>query len=305
MKLFKSPYIKFALSLVLSGLILYLLYRKLSFNAVLDLISTINPYYFTGFILLILVQLFMASYRWQRILLNLAGKDVSLFKSSQYVIGSYSANLIIPAKMGEFVRVAWEKDKERRKYVLRLVVLEKLLDVFSLYAIYSVSLSFAIKNSERFWLFVFTVLLPVFLLVLVILLIRVEFIRKRIPQKINELSSLLKALFNEKKAFFFRLILFSIALWLVQVGQFILIFLSTDLHPGLMEAYAGNSLAVLAGAFIPSIGGIGPRDATIVWFFEGLTSNLLLTTIGLLSALRIIIPALIGLPFFFNLTRKS
>ncbi len=301
----KSKYIKFTLSLIFSSIILYLLYRKISFQSFIELITLINLYYFSGFILLILIQLTIASFRWKTILESLTKTRISIFRASQLVIGSYSANLIIPAKMGEFVRVVWEKDKEKRKYVLRLVVFEKMLDVFSIYFIYALALSFVINSSSRILLYLGTVIAPLIALGIILMLLRNKTIFERLPSRIKDAMLLLKKLFSEQKLFFRNIVLVSLGLWIIQIGQFILIFLSLNVHPGFIEAYAGNSLAVLAGAFIPSIGGIGPRDAAIVWFFEGLANNVLLTAIGLLSALRIIIPAFMGLPFFFNLTRKS
>jgi uncharacterized membrane protein YbhN (UPF0104 family) len=116
----KSKYIKFTLSLIFSSIILYLLYRKISFQSFIELITLINLYYFSGFILLILIQLTIASFRWKTILESLTKTRISIFRASQLVIGSYSANLIIPAKMGEFVRVVWEKDKEKAKVCLAI-----------------------------------------------------------------------------------------------------------------------------------------------------------------------------------------
>jgi uncharacterized membrane protein YbhN (UPF0104 family) len=304
-KFLNSKNVKFLLSLIFSGLILYFLYRNFSLGNIVELISTIDLFYFSIFILLIFTQLLIATFRWKRITGKLVGTKMGMFKSWQVVIGSYSANLIIPAKMGEFVRVIWEKDAEKRKYILRLVIFEKLLDVFSIYLIYAVSLSFVLNSSSRIQLYLATVAVPLALLFFFLLLLKQGKVKQFIPGKILLAIELIKEIVRTKKHFFQRLLFISIFLWVIQVGQFILIFYSMNVYPGILEAYAGNSLAVLAGAFIPSIGGIGPRDATIVWFFAELANKALLTTIGLMTALRVIIPAFIGLPFFFNLTRKS
>lgn len=288
----------------LSVLILYYLYKGTSFSEVSGQIKLLNPYFFSGFVILILVQLIIAVCRWKYITGKLAEYKINFSESAQLVIGSYSANLIIPAKMGEFIRVIWEKNKEKRKQILKLVFFEKILDVFSLYLIYALTLTFVLNTDTRVKLYLISVVIPVISSLLFLLLLKNRKITMLLPKKVSEFISLLKTLFSEKRKFFYRIIFISLLLWIIQVGQFIFIFLSANVSPGLVEAYAGNSLAILAGAFIPSIGGIGPRDATIIWFFDGLASDMLLTTIGLISALRIIIPALIGLPFFFNLTRK-
>jgi uncharacterized membrane protein YbhN (UPF0104 family) len=68
--------------------------------------------------------------------------------------------------------------------------------------------------------------------------------------------------------------------------------------------FSGSSLAILAGAVIISIGGVGPRDASLIWFYSGFVSREILVSVGIISIFRIIVPALIGLPFFLMLSLK-
>jgi uncharacterized membrane protein YbhN (UPF0104 family) len=100
-------------------------------------------------------------------------------------------------------------------------------------------------------------------------------------------------------------LIISVMLWLVQGFEFYAMFLMFDLAPSIIDVYAGSFLALLAGAIPVSIAGLGPRDAVIINFFQSVASFELLAGIGIISLFRIIIPALIGLPFFLTQTKNS
>ena len=68
--------------------------------------------------------------------------------------------------------------------------------------------------------------------------------------------------------------------------------------------FNGGFLALIAGALPVSIAGLGPRDAVIISFFKGIAPYEALAGVGIASLFRIIIPALIGLPFFLIQTKE-
>lgn len=299
----KKKQLKYLLSIVISVIILVVIYRKINFKELIPLMGDIKVLPFSIFIILILLQLVIASQRWRVILAAYGDKKMSLFQSSKYVVGSYSANLIIPAKMGEVVRVAWEKDKEKRTETFKLVLFEKLLDISAVFLIFVLSLVFVLTTKERLGLFLVAGAAPIVLGTLAVFSISRFGLLNKLPKKIKGFLDFYadNVKLNPK---FYGIVLISVVLWIIQITQFYFMFLSFDIQLPLLESYAGNALAVLAGAFVPSIGGIGPRDATIIWFFKSAAESLPLIAIGAVSALRIIVPALIGLPFFFQLTRK-
>ena len=303
-----KKYMKFSISVLLSVLILYFLYRKIDYYQFARIMSQINLTWFSVYLLLFFPQLLIACYRWNFLTNRIGKKQYSYYQSVQQVVGSYSANLIIPAKMGEFVRLLWLRKTDFKIPLLGLILVEKLWDVISLVLIAFVSFILLAVTNPDFripWL-VFSGLLISGIIFL--LLFKNFFLKKRSNIKSEKIKSFLVTfdlLWNNYRKELFRAFMISILLWIIQITQFYFIFLSLNTFIPLPYLFAGSSLAVLAGAIIFSIGGIGPRDAVIVWFFSSFAVSEILVSAGILSVLRIIIPALAGLPFFFNLTRKS
>jgi hypothetical protein len=202
--------------------------------------------------------------------------------------------------MGEIIRVVWTKEAGERKKTLALVLFEKLLDLSSVFLIMIIFLFLLFIQGNKVNEFFLLGLIPFLLAATGIFLIY-----KFSDHFLARLHHLKKAVFIvfQKRDKALYLISISIVLWFVQISQFLIIFSAFKVEVPLDYLYAGNAMAVLAGALIPSVGGIGPRDATIIWFFSEYAAKSILASIGLISALRIIIPAIIGLPGFFFLTK--
>ncbi|MBA7526725.1 hypothetical protein ES705_18895 [subsurface metagenome] len=296
--------IKLLFSLLMSALFLFLIYRKIDFKALTTTLKGINPGFFVLYFLLFIPQLLLAAFRWRYILKKFNNYSVSFYNSLQMVTGSYSANLVVPAKMGEVVRVFWV-DKTKSKYKPILIVLfEKLWDLFSVWIIFCFFLFFLFSFGENFHRIAFLVtlinILGIFLLFVIIRVLPKW--KKSGKYRIMELASSLLNFFIQNKRFLLPALFWSLALWMVQIFQFYFMFRVFGIQLPIAMVLSGSSLAVLAGAVVISIGGIGPRDATLLWFFSGLVTKEVLVSVGIISVFRIIIPALIGIPFFIYLS---
>jgi len=74
-----------------------------------------------------------------------------------------------------------------------------------------------------------------------------------------------------------------------------------DRLPSLQEFLALGSLVVLMSN-IPSLGGIGPREATLMAVFAGYADPSTLLSVGVLMSFSVqVLPALVGVPFMFRL----
>jgi hypothetical protein len=79
--------------------------------------------------------------------------------------------------------------------------------------------------------------------------------------------------------------------------------LEPDRLPSLDEFLALGSLVVLMSN-IPSLGGIGPREATLVAVFSPYAEEATLLSVGLLMSFSVqVLPALLGIPLMFSLLR--
>ncbi|MCX6234658.1 MAG: lysylphosphatidylglycerol synthase transmembrane domain-containing protein [Bacteroidetes bacterium] len=311
-----KKYIKLFLSILLSGVILWLIYRKMDFVQLAATFRQIRLLPALVFLLSFIPQFFLATVRWKVMVRRIGGVTQTFYKSFQQVVGSYSANLVIPGKMGEFVRIPWMRKLPLNTPVLILVMLEKSLDllavIMNLFIFLVVYIMLTDNNLSI--LNLITLILGLFIMTVVLL----YYFRKGISSWIEKRF---KGYLNKKSGdfFYFRwkqvighfdqhiqwYLLISILLWLVQGFEFFIIFWMFGIRISLVNVYTGCFLALLAGALPVSIAGLGPRDAVIITFFKGAASYATLAGVGLMSLFRIIIAALVGLPFFFIQTKES
>lgn len=297
-------YAKLLLSFLVSGLFLFLIYRKIEFDSLGATLLNANWGYFWIYILLFLPQIAVASYRWKYILSRINNYPVSFFHSLQMVVGSYSANLAVPAKMGEMVRVFWV-DKTRSKYKPFMIILfEKIWDLLAVYVIAYISLFFLFRDNPRYSMLIgCATLANIVGIILVSVLLAIRSRKNTSPDsKFSKIVSAPIDFLIENRDKLPKIAAWSILLWLIQLLQFYYMFLVFDIQLSIPLVLAGGGLGVLAGAIIVSIGGIGPRDAALIWFYAGIVSKEILVSVGIISIFRIIGPALLGLPFFINLS---
>lgn len=289
---------------MVSVLILLLIYRKVDFGQLKDILTSVSALHFSIYILLFIPQIALAAFRWRYILSRISNYPVSYLKSFQMVVGSYSANLIIPAKMGEVVRVFWV-DKSKSKYKpFALVIFEKMWDILVVYLIFYIAFIFVQFHSEKFReaFYIFSAINAGAVMAIILFAL----LKKKIPlagnNKMSEILNSIREFWHESKSDFPVVFIWSIVLWIVQVSQFYFMFRAFNVILPVDLVFSGSALSVLAGAVIISIGGVGPRDATIIWFFASLVSKEILVSVGIISVLRIVVPAIVGLPFFIKLS---
>lgn len=303
------------ISIVLSVVILVIIYDKVDFASFGDVFSEIRMVPFIIFLLLFIPQLWLATKRWNIMTREIGKVKLKFFDSFKQVVGSYSANMIIPGKMGEIVRIPWMKKYNVQTPVLILVFLEKAFDVLSVLVIlFIASLIYLFTGTEhRFLLQIVVVLLAALFVLLFVFYFRRKkisgFIDRRFAGYLSgksdsfiyfRIKAALKYV-DIRIAWYFTI---SIVLWVVQIFEFYFIFLMFSIYPSGLDLYVGISLALLAGALPVSIAGLGVRDAVIIKFFGRYAVIETLAGVGIFSLFRIIVPALIGLPFFMMQTKK-
>lgn len=307
-----NKYVKMGLSLLLSVVIICFIYRKIQFDELVSVMSDMRLGYFLLYIFFLLLQLLMAAGRWKMIMSRIGNIDLSYFKNMSLVIGSYSANLVIPGKMGEVVRVVWMRHYHPALNTIGLVIVEKIWDIFSLIIIFFIAVIWLNISNSGFQLPLYissTIMVTiVFAYIYRYRLIQLTekfpvFIKEKL--KLKEIGAGLIKIMERQHVILPGLLFYSLLLWIVQVSQFYFMFACFDIFIPLPDLFAGSSLAVLAGAIIISIGGIGPRDAVILWFFGSYAPAEILISVGILSILRVVLPAFAGLPFFYHQTRKT
>ncbi|PID95035.1 MAG: hypothetical protein CSA95_01475 [Bacteroidetes bacterium] len=302
--------IRLLISLLLSATILFLIYRNMDIPQIAGVIRRVDPMLFLLFLLLFIPQLFIASLRWNLMTLHIGKVKSPLISSWHQVIGSYSANLIIPGKMGEIVRLPWMQKYQTHCPVLILVFMEKLLDIFSVVLlmmgawVYVCAHTGTNTSAHNGGLLLGLVMMTAMVLTFIFRKRTFSLIARLFPkwvgrQKEESIYVRIKQSLEYLKDELLPFIALSVGLWFVQLLEFYVIFRMFGVDPGLFEVMFGCSLALLAGAIPISVAGVGPRDAVIISYFSNWAGNETLAAIGIITILRIVIPALLGLPSFF------
>ena len=308
--------IKLFISVLISFVILFVIYQRIDFKELGQVFLHIDPLASTGFLILIAVQLFIAAWRWNILTREMGQVRLPFFTSFEQVVGSYSANLVIPGKLGEIVRLPWMRKYALKTPVILMVLFEKLLDIAAVIFILFISLLLLKSLGFAFPFNIDSIFYSSAAIVLIMML--VFFFRKPLLQWMKSMQKL-KPEGQDENSFSHRMLfmlsvidrrslayfLLSVLLWSIQVLQFYFIFLMVGVKASFFYIYSGSCLALLAGALPISVAGLGTRDAVIIGFFSPYAPMELLAGVGIISLLRIIIPALAGIPFFIRQTKDS
>jgi uncharacterized protein (TIRG00374 family) len=164
--------IKISIGILIGLICLYLALRRIDFDQMLEAFQTIHYGFLIPAVLVVLFSHLLRSLRWRFLLDPVKRVDTgSLFSS--LMIG-YTANAFIPAHLGEFLRayVLSRKREISMSSVFATIVTERLIDVFSLLALFLLAIfmypfpdwinkSGYIMLAASIGLFVFLILLKV------------------------------------------------------------------------------------------------------------------------------------------------
>jgi len=307
--------VKLLISVLLSAVILFFIYRNIDIPEMTRVIGSADRYWFLIFLGLFIPQLLTATFRWNSMTHMIGKVKIPFITSWHHVVGSYSANLIIPGKMGEVVRIPWMRKHNLQCPILVMVFMEKLLDIFSIVLIMMgslvyISLESGLKGGMHTGgLIIGLSIIVAFMFVFMFRKAAFRLFERLFPgwvskQKEESIYHRTKQSLEYLKDKLPLFLLMSIGLWLIQILEFYVIFRMFGINPGFFEVGFGCSLALLAGAIPVSIAGIGPRDAVIISYFSSFAGTETLAAIGIITILRIVIPALLGLPSFFLQSKK-
>jgi len=124
--------IKVTVGILLSVLFLFLAFRKIEFTQMKSAFSDVNYWWLLPAILLTLVSHWIRSIRMQYFLSNLKKVRVSTLFSATMI--GYMGNTVLPAHLGEIFRanVVGNREKISTSSVLATIVIERVVDMFSL-----------------------------------------------------------------------------------------------------------------------------------------------------------------------------
>lgn len=120
------------IGLALSAVCLFLVFRKVNWDALIASLKSLNYMYVAAAIAVFLTTFLVRTLRWQA-LLNPA-RELPFKRLFSVLFIGYMANNVLPARLGEFVRayVLSKKEGVRKSTVLATIFIERIFDGLSL-----------------------------------------------------------------------------------------------------------------------------------------------------------------------------
>jgi hypothetical protein len=248
--------------------------------------------------------------KWWRILRAL-GADVGFGEVFRVRLGSDPIRFAMPLKAGEVVNAAYFAKHEGFNFsrAAGSVVFDKSLNFFGTVFWLYVGMAAIVQLPAAGYLALHTAMAAG-----VIVLFCVRPVRRaatlaagRLHPRLGRFAAGVLSAFEEftpaRKVFF---LLYGVVFQLrpLAVCWLVLAAFRLDRLPALDELLALGSVVVLMSN-IPSLGGIGPREATLMAVFADYASPPTLLSVGLLMSFAVqVFPALLGIPWMFPLLRS-
>lgn len=260
--LLRSRAVRLAITIALAAA----LYYAADWSAVVAALARLDRAYLAAAMLLFVPQTIVSALRWRCIVSRYA--PISLAEAVRHTLLASAANLALPSKLGDFSKGAMlPADHTRAASVApRLVLLEKVADVAALLTV--LVLGFAGAP----WYIILAVALVLALLARVV--------------PVTEKLTIRRDLIGVAAT--------SALLWCLHVWQIDLFLRSAGVFVTSDVAAARIPLALFAGVIPLSLWGVGTRDAALMALFADVASPALLAAVGMLTALRYLVPGACG-----------
>lgn len=222
-------------------------------------------------LLLFVPQTLLSAWRWRRLAAPLA--EISYAEALRQTLAASALNLVVPSKLGDLSKAAMlpVSNTAARARAGGLTLLEKGADVAALAALWGAG-----------WFGVDGISLSLFLFALTTL------------GRLTRLGKSPAYATTVATALLWSLHLLQIDLFLKAAGVFV----------AWSEATSRVPAAIFAGLAPISFCGVGARDSALVWLFSDVAPASAMTAVGLLTALRYLLPGLAGIPFLLGGSRS-
>ena len=257
--------VRFFLRLLISAVLIYLLFQKISMNNLYETISRIGWFYFFLCVFIYLISQVISSIRWQMILKTMK-EDISVFVLvAVYLIGMF-ANLFLPSIIGgDVLKVYLLRKRFSLQRVADSIIMERYNGLFALCAI---SVIGAVYNKD--WRIIL-ILLSVFFLVAFspFFLKKFTALSSSLGKK-KAVSSFLQDMgaFSHDKKALFLVTLLSFVVQFIVIGIVFILGSCIGIETSVFYYFIFVPLIILL-SFLPiSLNGIGIREWAFVFFFS-------------------------------------
>ena len=254
-----------AIKLAVSALLLVMLFRAAQWSAVIEALQGLDRAWLAWALLLFVPQTLLSAWRWRELI---AGEThLTLGDSLRQTLASNAFNLIMPAKTGDFTKAAWAgvTSPAGRVRLGRCVLIEKLADVACLLLCIvagQVAQPLAIIGPT----------------VVVVLLIVGMWERSR-----------------SQPTHYLRPLVATVGLWILHLAQIQCFLLAAGVPSSLNSTLVRVPLALFSGLMPGTFCGFGSRDSALVWLYADVAPAATMAVVGLLTALRYLVPGAAGI----------
>jgi hypothetical protein len=257
-----------AVKLAVGALLLAALYVAVDWRGVGRALVSLHPGLLAAALMLFVPQLLVSAWRWRVFVAGV--QRISLAESLRQTLAASALNLVIPSKLGDFSKAAMLGAGRREASRLAgYVVAEKLADVAALVVLMGLG---AMGGAA-----------PSSVVVLLALAMAAHcFWRPSAERPAGRWAAIACA---------------SIALWMLHLAQIHLFLLAAGVGTSWDQSLSRVPLAIFAGLVPVSWCGLGTRDAALVVLFSDIAPAPTMAAVGLLTALRYVVPGAAGIPF--------
>lgn len=300
----KKSILRTLLVIFVTLIIFYLIFTKIDFYSVIDVLSHANLFYLLIGLLLLVIDMLIIAKRWQT-LLKTMGYNFQYKECFNLIMAAFPLTSITPSKSGDIIKAYYLKDEIPASKTVGSVITERMFDVLTLISFALIGMIFCKKYEFAFIaLIILICMIAIFLLAHAGLSFRLP-IKSSWNEKFQNIILSTKLLTKDKKAFSI-ILSYSLLIWFISMLQTLIFFYALGINVSLAFAMANIPIAIFIGLIPVTLGGMGTRDAAIIFLFSAYATPSELLGVGILfSAFRYWLLSLIGIPFMRNVKNVS
>lgn len=266
------------LKLALAVAFLAALYWAADWRAVATVLGSLDGAWLAAALVLFVPQTAVSAWRWQ----GLAGgvHRLSFTTALRQTLAASAVNLVVPSKLGDLSK-AGMLPRQVMKQTAGLVMLEKGSDVAALLGLLVLG-CLGIHPAALAAMAAMALVATAW-----------GFAGRLSGGPSAAANGALRSLSSVRRAA--AVASSSMLLWMLHLAQFDLFLRAAGVEVSAADVLARVPVAIFAGLIPLTLWGVGTRDGALVWLFADMAAPAVMAGVGLLTALRYIVPGVAGI----------
>ena len=286
--------LKIILVSIVTLIIFCLIFTKIDIHVVIKILSHADPLYLLLAVLISFTAILISIRRWHTVL-KVMGYSIPFSTCFNVLMAALSLASITPSRSGDIIRAYYLKDKIPISKTIGSVLTERVFDIFTLVLFSLIGMVFCQKYEMAV-----IALIIILCIVVIFFIAHTDFhlpIRESWSVKLQNISLSMNTLTRDKKTFSI-IMFYTLLIWFLAIIQTLIFFYALGISIPVIFAMANIPIAIFIG-FVPvTLGGMGTRDAAIIFLFSAYATPSELLGVGILfSVFRYWLPSLLGIPF--------